>query len=127
MLTDDDYARYRQLSCIAIISMAAPESDLLRQALDAVEINGHTGTFVLSHAAPSVPTALKLLQHARVEVRVHAALAEWVRDPQGMVREELREEWRAAVLESHDGIRVSVGSGPGCRRGAGIRLGSPAD
>jgi len=48
MLTDDDYARYRQLSCIAIISMAAPESDLLRQALDAVEINGHTGTFVLS-------------------------------------------------------------------------------
>lgn len=37
-----------------------------------------------------------------MEIRVHAALAEWSREPKASVRSELCDEWRSAVLVARD-------------------------
>jgi len=102
MLTSPGYEDYRQLTSLAVLSMPEPDEVLLDAALEALESNGPSSTFALVHPAPPVQTSLRLMRHPKVEVRVHSALAEWRREPKGSVRDELRDDWRSAILSARD-------------------------
>jgi hypothetical protein len=102
LLRSSENKDYRQLTSLAVFSMREPNEVLLDAALGAFETYGHSTTFALAHAAPPIQTRLGLMRHSKVEIRVHAALAEWSREPKANVRSELFDEWRSAVLVARD-------------------------
>jgi hypothetical protein len=103
MLMEPDRRQlYGQTASLAVISLPSASGALVREALDILEVNGHGTTFALVRAAPSESTALQLLQHSTLAIRVHAALAEWLREPKGGVRQALQIPWRAAILEARN-------------------------
>jgi hypothetical protein len=102
LMDDDHRGAYGITTSLTVLSMPRPPEDLLNAALASFELRGHRTTFALVNAAPTEETTIKLLNHANRDVRVHAAFAEWLREPKGQVRPALRVPWRAAILEARD-------------------------
>jgi hypothetical protein len=102
MLTSPGNEDYRQMTTLAVLSMSEPDEVLLDAALEALESDGHSSTFALVYSSPPIQTSLRLMQHPKIEIRVHSALAEWRREPKGAVRDELCDDWRSAILSARD-------------------------
>jgi hypothetical protein len=98
----DDYREYVPLAVEAVLSMSEPSGGLLRSALAKLEVNGHNTTFLLRHCAPSVFVMRELLRHSNPNVRVHAAFAEWLLEPEGTIRSVVTDDWRAAIVAARN-------------------------
>src|SRR4051794_32491623 len=57
------------------------------------------GAFHFVGANLPTATVARLLEHPDRNIRTAAAFGEWFREPEGTVREDLRENWRTAIVE----------------------------
>lgn len=120
-LEDDDYSLLA--GDLVIRSVGIPQemidTALARLPADSVE------TACLRRRVP-LETLRSLLEHGREEIAVAAAAGEWLSEPRGEVRPEIRAEWRSAMLRLGSTGEIEL-SPPGTRFGFESILGSDPD
>lgn len=83
---------------LCVLMLPEPPTNLLDAALlMAGSFTQQVDTACLRNEVP-IATQLKLLQHEDMAVREAAATGLWNANPTGVIQEELREEWRSAIL-----------------------------
>jgi hypothetical protein len=96
-----------------VLSLGDPPPDVLARALDkAMELATCVETVCLRNEVPTSTLKL-LLSSPDWKTALAAAVGEWGADPQGTVREEVRPDWRAAILraktEEYDDAKETEG------------------
>jgi len=94
----------RFATILTVLTQIAPPQSLLNLTL--ANLSGFaqlTETLVVRKEIPE-DTLRQLLRHSDSAIAGAAAQGEWMSDPQGTVRDSLREDWRNAILRfAHDG------------------------
>jgi len=105
--------RYVWLATEIILQSPNPPSHLLEVALERVaQFPQLVETLCLRKQVP-LPNLRALLDHLAWEVALEAAIGEWLSDPKGVVRTEIADSWRDAILraqpDEHSGMRFWLG------------------
>lgn len=109
-----------------ILTLPDPTPDLLSRALERLaDFPMLIETLCLRNEVP-LPT-LRLLFHLPWESALAAVVGEWVSDPEGEVREEIRTEWRTAILRAKTGDYEEATETVGLQYWLGVILARDAD
>lgn len=97
-----DDARFKAIAVQIVLTMPTAPESLLSQALTAV--SDFPGLIEHLYWRNQIPEYLlvRLMNHPDKIVASTAALAEWQREPKGHIRDWLRTEWEAAILQCTD-------------------------
>jgi hypothetical protein len=81
------------------LTSPSPPPDLLVEVLEGLseQQSGFIHTLALRRQVPE-ETLRYLLRHGNPGIAFSVAAGEWFADPKGVIRDSLREEWRAAIL-----------------------------
>jgi len=91
---------YADLAVSLVLRMSEPPSGLLSQALKEAPRFIETINSLCLWKVIDIATLKELLRHSSREVAVAAAAGEWASEPRGIVRKEVLDEWRAAVISA---------------------------
>ncbi len=91
--------RYAQDVVGAVLSLGEPPADLLDLAL--TEADPRIVEDICSLKRVSLPLLRCLLDHSRQAVALAAAIGEWLCDPKGAVREEVRSRWHRVLAQAN--------------------------
>jgi hypothetical protein len=86
-----------------VLKLPDPSPELLDNALEKVEDDSMLVETLCLQGKVPLATLRRLLLLPSWEAALAAAIGEWCADPEGEVREEVRPEWRLAVLRSKTG------------------------
>ena len=89
---------YRLVAARGILALDPLDDELLRRALETVDFQGRNNVHWLSHIAIPLGTAKSLLSAENPNTRSVTAVAEWIREPEGQIREGLEDLWREGIV-----------------------------
>ncbi len=102
-----------RLALALVLKLSIPSPDLLDRALEMVEGDVMLMETLCLQGKVPLATLRRLLLLPSWEAALAAAVGEWCKEPQGEIREEVRSEWRLAILRSKTGdyeeMRQTVG------------------
>ncbi|MEA2690909.1 MAG: hypothetical protein QOJ16_296, partial [Acidobacteriota bacterium] len=91
---------YRWLATELILKSQVPSEDLLTRALQQAEELPQIVNTLCQRGRVPIPTLRKILHHSHWTTALAAAVGEWCALPRGEVREEIRSDWRAALVRA---------------------------
>lgn len=94
-----EYPQFRPLAINRVLLMDPPKATLLSSALAVLDDGMLVASLYLQDTRIPLAAMLQLLCHPNALVRAAAAIAEWQREPRGVVRADLESEWKVALCD----------------------------
>jgi len=91
---------YWRLAAETVLRLPQPSEALLNRVLEKVEDEPRWVEEACHSGDVPIPTLRRLLGHSKWQVALAAALGEWLATPEKEVRQEVRTEWRLAILRA---------------------------
>ena len=104
LLTKD---RYRETAVQAIVNAAGMVGDLVDSVIDELEPLEKDNEYRFRYDNVPIAAMLRLMAHPNADVRTGAAIGEWNHSTDHLVRPELLDSWRRAIVSAnpkHDGV-----------------------